>query len=114
MKRFPCLRTHGFHRPDSRFPLRRNGGVFTPEKSEEPGTGQGEQARRLEETYECYSPAGGGDRERRDDLQQERIKIRDILRHAKNIPEEIQEVIICADHMNQDQEHTHRCLRADS
>ena len=33
MKRFPRLRTHGFHQPDSRFPLRRNGGVFTPEKS---------------------------------------------------------------------------------
>ena len=33
MKRFPRLRTHGFHRPDSRFPLRRNGGVFTPENS---------------------------------------------------------------------------------
>ena len=81
---------------------------------EEPGTGQGDTARCLEETYERYSPAGGGDRERRDDLQQERIKRRDILRHAKNIPEEIQEVIICADHMNQDQEHTHRCLRADS
>ena len=40
---------------------------------EESGSGQGDPARRLEETYERDTPTGGGDREGGADLQQERI-----------------------------------------